>query len=71
LGTERDGFVFGGTTGGAMVALDAATGAALWTFQITAPIEMGPAVAKAAVYWGLGARPGVAGNTLYAFGLSN
>jgi polyvinyl alcohol dehydrogenase (cytochrome) len=59
---------------GTMYALDAATGAVLWSFQAGATVYGGPAVAGGVVYWGAGypaTRLGFGGSAkkLYAFAL--
>jgi outer membrane protein assembly factor BamB len=55
----------------AMVALDAATGATLWTFHSGASVDVGPSIVDGRVYWGVGDASkkdgGTEGHTLYAF----
>lgn len=74
--TAANGVVFGGSTSGAMYALDAATGKYLWEFDAPYSSNAGPAVVDGTVYWGNGyARfsqgAGTTGNlttgTFYAF----
>ena len=65
--TVANGVVFGGSTGGFMVAMDAASGAVLWNFQSNAGVTCGPAIVNGIVYWGSGDPYGTPGKTLYAF----
>jgi len=72
--TVVGGVVFGGSMDaqGTMVALDASSGAVLWTFQAGGTVYGGPAVAGGVVYWGAGYLPGRLGfgtsaMKLYAF----
>jgi PQQ-like domain len=68
-----NGVVYGGTVDrvGTMYALDASTGATLWTFASGGSVDSGPAIVEGTVYWGSGY--GVRGigisanNKLYAF----
>ena len=62
-----NGVVFGGSAGGFMVAMDAASGGVLWSFQSGAGVTCGPAIVDGVVYWGSGDPYGTAGKTLYAF----
>jgi polyvinyl alcohol dehydrogenase (cytochrome) len=69
-----NGVVFGGSMdpNGTMFALNAATGAVLWSFQSGATVYGGPAIADGVVYWGNGypagrLRFGTPGGTLFAF----
>ena len=62
-----NGVVFGGSTGGVMVAMDAGTGRVLWSFQSSAGVTCGPAIVDGVVYWGSGDPYGTPGKTLYAF----
>jgi polyvinyl alcohol dehydrogenase (cytochrome) len=54
--TVVNGVVFAGSMDamGTMYALDAATGAVLWSFQSGGTVYGGPAVAGGVVYWGSG-----------------
>jgi len=61
---------------GYMYALDAATGATLWSFKAPGSVNSAPAVINGTVYWGTGyhnfpiRQPvGTASNTFYAFSL--
>jgi polyvinyl alcohol dehydrogenase (cytochrome) len=55
-----------------MVALDAATGATLWSYTASASVVAGAAVVNGRVFWGSGDDEpkdgGTTGNILYAFG---
>jgi outer membrane protein assembly factor BamB len=51
-----------------MYALDATTGAILWSFASGGEVRSGAAIVGAKVYWGSGYRGGH-NNKLYAFGL--
>jgi polyvinyl alcohol dehydrogenase (cytochrome) len=67
-----NGVVFAGSLSGTMVALSAATGQTLWSFQGEGSSVAGPAIAGGTVYWGNGyARlgDGTASHTFYAFSL--
>ena len=65
-----NGVVFGGSTAGDMVALDAATGRILWSFASGGGVTCGPAIAGGSVYWGSGDPYGTPNTKLYAFALS-
>jgi polyvinyl alcohol dehydrogenase (cytochrome) len=72
--TVANGVVFGGAMDefGTMYALNAATGAKLWSFESGGSINSGAAVVDGTVYWGSGYSNfglGTANNKLYAFGL--
>jgi polyvinyl alcohol dehydrogenase (cytochrome) len=56
------------STGTNMYALDASTGAILWSFASGGEVRSGAAIVGAKVYWGSGYRGGH-NNKLYAFGL--
>ena len=56
------------STGTNMYALDASTGAILWSFASGGEVRSGAAIVGAQVYWGSGYRGGP-NNRLYAFGL--
>jgi polyvinyl alcohol dehydrogenase (cytochrome) len=62
-------------SGSNMFALDAATGATLWSFASGGSVIAGPAIVNGVVYWGSGySRYGPAlgsgNNKLYAFALT-
>ena len=72
--TTANGVVFGCSLdpGGWMYALDAATGAELWTFESGGSCLSGAAISNGTVYWGSGYSNfgfGTPNNKLYAFGL--
>jgi polyvinyl alcohol dehydrogenase (cytochrome) len=53
-----------------MYALDAATGAILWSYAAGGSVNAGAAVSRGSVYWGSGyARSGSGNNKFYAFSL--
>jgi polyvinyl alcohol dehydrogenase (cytochrome) len=65
-----NGVVYAGSYAGVMYALDAATGATLWTFDSGGSVLAGPAIVSGTVFWGSGyrkIRPGIGNNKLYAF----
>jgi polyvinyl alcohol dehydrogenase (cytochrome) len=71
------GVVFGGSMDakGTMFALDAASGAVLWSFPSSGTVYSGPAVAGGVVYWGCGYPAGrlgfgTPGQKLYAFAVA-
>ena len=73
-----NGVVYGGSLGtgagsATMVALDAKTGATLWTYVADGSVVDGPSVVDGVVYWGSGYSflgHGTTGSTLYAFSLN-
>ncbi len=65
-----NGVVFGGSTAGEMVALDAGSGRVLWRFGSGGGVTCGAAIVAGVVYWGSGDPYGLANDKLYAFGLS-
>lgn len=80
--TTANGVLYAGSaagTGSNMYALDAATGAVLWSFESGGSVFSAPAVVHGTLYWGSGyTRNGacptgfntcIANNKLYAFGL--
>ena len=72
--TAANGVVFGCSLdpGGWMYALDAATGAILWSFESGGSCLSGAAISNGTVYWGSGYSNfgfGTPNNKLYAFGL--
>ncbi len=80
--SAANGVVYAGSAAGAggnMYALDASTGAVLWSFESGGSVFSAPAVVNGTLYWGSGyTRNGacpngfnscVANNKLYAFGL--
>lgn len=69
--TAANGVVYAGSeapAGNNMYALDAGTGAILWSFASGGSVVCGPAVVGSTVYWGSGYRTGP-NDKLYAFGL--
>lgn len=70
-----NGVVFAGSmaeTGNNMYALDAATGAILWSFASGGSVAAGPAIVAGSVYWGSGYSHfglGSSSKKLYAFGV--
>lgn len=68
-----NGVVFAGAldTLGTMYALDAATGAVLWSFESGGSVNSGPAIADGELYWGSGYQSfaGTSNDKLYAFAL--
>ena len=70
-----DGVVYAGSlarTGTNMYALNAATGAILWSFASGGSVAAGPAIVGGSVYWGSGyskSNSGSASRRLYAFDL--
>ncbi len=71
--TAANGVLYAGSMSGRMYAVDAATGAVLWSFTGQGSSIAGPAVVDGRVYWGNGySRFGVGtpSTTFYAFGLS-
>jgi polyvinyl alcohol dehydrogenase (cytochrome) len=64
-------YVCSGDPSGYMYALDAATGAVLWSFASGGTCGGGASIAKGAVYWGSGysSLGGPGNNKLYKFGL--
>lgn len=67
--SAANGVVYAGSTaraGANMYALDAHTGAILWSFASGGSVESGAAIVDGTVYWGSGYAPGN-NNKLYAF----
>jgi len=65
-----NGVLYAGSYSGAMHALDARTGAVLFTFASGGSVIDGPSIVKGTVYWGSGYRkvpPGTGNNKVYAF----
>jgi len=65
-----NGVVYAGSYSGAMHALDARTGAVLFTFASGGSVIDAPSIVAGNVYWGSGYRniaPGVGNNKVYAF----
>src|SRR4051812_6141757 len=65
-----NGVVYVGSYSGAMHALDARTGAVLFTFASGGSVIDAPSIVAGTVYWGSGYRniaPGVGNNKVYAF----
>jgi polyvinyl alcohol dehydrogenase (cytochrome) len=71
-----DGVVYAGSlarTGTNMYALNAATGAIVWSFASGGSVAAGPAIVAGSVYWGSGyskSEIGSPSRRLYAFGVS-
>jgi len=66
-----DGVVYGGSNapaGDNMFALNASTGAFLWSFPSGGAVRSGAAIVGSQVYWGTGYK-GADNNKIYAFGL--
>jgi len=71
-----NGVVYVPSMSGHMYALDAASGATLWSFQAPGSVNAAPAIVGGTLYWGTGyhhfpiKQPiGTASNTFYAFSL--
>jgi polyvinyl alcohol dehydrogenase (cytochrome) len=65
-----NGVLYAGSYSGAMYAIDARTGAVLFTFASGGSVVDAPSIVKGTVYWGSGYRtiaPGVGNNKVYAF----
>jgi polyvinyl alcohol dehydrogenase (cytochrome) len=74
--TVANGVVYVASMSGYMYALDAATGATLWSFKAPGSVNAAPAIVDGVLYWGTGyhnfpasAPLGTASNTFYAFSL--
>jgi polyvinyl alcohol dehydrogenase (cytochrome) len=68
-----NGVVYAGSYSGQMYAIDAKTGAVLWSFSSGGSVIDGPSIVDGVVYWGSGyghIPPGTSNNKLYAFSLS-
>jgi len=70
--STANGVVFGGTfeAKGRMYAVDATTGATLWSFECGGSVNAAPAIVDGTVYWGSGYSTlgaGTGGKKLYAF----
>jgi len=61
--------VFGCNLAGTMVAMDAKTGAILWSYNSTKPCNAGASISDGMVYWGSGTFAGNGAKKLFAFGL--
>ena|SRR5438874_6869651 len=67
-----NGVVYAGSYSGSMNALDARTGAVLFTFASGGSVIDAPSIVTGTVYWGSGYRriaPGIGNNKLYALSL--
>ena len=53
---------------GTMYALDANTGATLWSYNTGAPCNAGPSIADGMVYWGSGTFQGTGAKKVFGFG---
>jgi polyvinyl alcohol dehydrogenase (cytochrome) len=63
-----NGVVYGGSLGGFFVAMDAATGKILWSFQSGGSVIDAPSIVDGVLYWGSGyGHIGHPNNQLYAF----
>jgi polyvinyl alcohol dehydrogenase (cytochrome) len=65
-----NGVLYAGSYSGAMHALDARTGAVLFTFASGGSVIDAPSIVEGTVYWGSGYRnipPGIGNNKVYAF----
>jgi polyvinyl alcohol dehydrogenase (cytochrome) len=65
-----NGVLYAGSYSGAMYALNARTGAVLFSFASGGSVIDAPSIVKGTVYWGSGYRniaPGIGNNKLYAF----
>ncbi len=65
-----NGVVYAGSYSGMMHAMDAKTGAILWSFDSGGSVVDGPAIADGVVYWGSGyahISPGKPNNQVFAF----
>jgi polyvinyl alcohol dehydrogenase (cytochrome) len=58
-----------GTTGGLMVAMNAKTGAILWSYASGGPCNAGASISDGMVFWGSGTFSGFGPKKLFAFGL--
>jgi len=67
--SATDSSVFGCNLAGKMYALDAKTGAVLWSYDSGAPCNAGPSIADGVVYWGSGTFFGNGAKKVFAFGL--
>jgi polyvinyl alcohol dehydrogenase (cytochrome) len=64
-----NGVVFGCSLFGRMVAMNANTGAILWSHSSGYPCNAGPSISDGMVYWGSGTFAGNGAKKLFAFGL--
>lgn len=64
-----NGVAFAGSSSGYLVALNAATGYGLWSFNTGAPAVSAPAIFNDTLYWGTG-NSAQAGSKLYAFSIA-
>jgi polyvinyl alcohol dehydrogenase (cytochrome) len=71
--TVANGVLFAGSAdrAGHMYALDAASGAILWSFESGGSVVSAPTVVDGTVYWGSGYQIGKNNNKLFAFTLSD
>ena len=72
--TVANGVVYAASMSGFMYALDAATGATLWSFQAPGSVNAAPSVVNGIVYWGSGYHNfplalGTPSNNFYALSL--
>jgi polyvinyl alcohol dehydrogenase (cytochrome) len=64
-----NGVVYAGSLSGSMYALNAQSGAILWSFFSGGSVVDGPSIAAGTVYWGSGYSSGTDNNKLFAFSL--
>ncbi len=64
--------VYAGSNSGEMYALDARTGAVLWSFNSGGTVIDGPSIADGTIYWGSGYKEinGTGNNKVYSFSLA-
>jgi len=62
--TVANGILYGGSNSGHLYALNANTGAVLWSYTTSSAVSCGPSVVDGDVYWGGG------GGTFYAFSVN-
>jgi len=71
--STADGVVYAPSFGGLMNALDARTGAVLWSFDSGGTVVDGPSISDGRVFWASGysqPKGGIGNNRVYAFGLA-
>jgi polyvinyl alcohol dehydrogenase (cytochrome) len=67
--SATDSLAFGCNLAGKMYALNAKTGAVLWSYDSGAPCNAGPSIADGVVYWGSGTFAGNGAKKVFAFDL--
>ena len=68
--SAANGVVYAPSFSGYVYAIDAETGAFLWSFQTGGSVVDGPSIASGSVFWGSGyghTPPGTPNNKVYAF----